>query len=201
MLWVLAKLNQLQIEVGRYSLSADDGGVSDANDHFSGDNHLWLLVSASRMLFLPLAGLAASPAVATGKAANDDLTDVFRLSSAEGDNRFNVSVNGINGVVEVPSGFYVGSTLAEALETRINQIMDASTGETVGGVTVRYSSDTNNFVLAGTTGNDSTIKVKGASRLGLDDVPLGWVQFLKFIILFKPLTQMVSDYLLPQLER
>ena len=112
--------------------------------------------------------------MATGKAANDDLTDVFRLSSAEGDNRFNVSVNGINGVVEVPSGFYVGSTLAEALETRINQIMDASTGETVGGVTVRYSSDTNNFVFTtGTTGNDSTIKVKGASRLGLDDVPLG----------------------------
>ena len=77
------------------------------------------------------------------------------------------SVNGINGVVEVPSGFYVGSTLAEALETRINQVMDAATGETVGGVTVRYSSDTNNFVFTtGTTGNRSTIKVKGASRLG-----------------------------------
>ena len=63
--------------------------------------------------------------------------------------------------------------LAEALETHINQIMDASTGETVGGVTVRYSSDTNNFVFTtGTTGNDSTIKVK-VICLGLDDVPLG----------------------------
>ena len=163
------------IEVGRYSLSADDGSVSDTNDHFSGDNHLMAVgISKSDAVFTAGRGLAASPAVATGKAANDDLTDVFRLSSAEGDNRFNVSVNGINGVVEVPSGFYVGSSLAEALETRINQVMDATTGETVGGVTVRYSSDTNNFVFTtGTTGNDSTIKVKGASRLGLDDVPLG----------------------------
>ena len=44
----------------------------------------------------------------------------------------------------------------------------------MGGVTVGYSSLSNNFVFtSGTTGNDSTIKVKGASRLGLDDVPLG----------------------------
>ena len=163
------------IQVGRYTLSTDDGSVSDTNDHFSGDNHL-MAVGASKAdaVFTAGRGLASTPAVAVGRAANDDLTDVFRLSSAEGDNRFNVSVNGINGVVEVPSGFYVGSTLAEALETRINQIMDSDTGETVGGVSVRYSSDSNSFTFTtGTTGNDSTIKVKGASRLGLDDVPLG----------------------------
>ena len=124
--------------------------------------------------FTPPKGLAASAASAVGASANDDLTEVFRLSSVDGDNRFNVSVNGINGVVEVPSGFYVGSTLAEALEKRINQIMDPNSGATVGGVTVRYSSDSNNFVFTtGTTGSDSTIKVKGAARLGLDEVPLG----------------------------
>ena len=163
------------IQVGRYTLSTEDGSVSDTNDHFSGDNHLMAVgVSKADAVFTAGRGLASTPAVAVGRAANDDLTDVFRLSSAEGDNRFNVSVNGINGVVEVPSGFYVGSTLAEALETRINQIMDADSGETVGGVTVRYSSDNNNFIFTtGTTGNESTIKVKGASRLGLDDVPLG----------------------------
>ena len=99
---------------------------------------------------------------------------MFRLSSTDGENIFNVSVNGINGVIEVPSGFYVGTTLAEALEKRINQISDPETGRTVGGVTVRYSSEANNFVFeTGTTGDDSTIKVKGSSRLGLDDVPLG----------------------------
>ena len=163
------------IAVGRYTLSTADGSVADATSLNTGDNHL-MGVGGSKQdtNFTEPRGLASSAAQAIGASANDDLTEVFRLSSIEGDNRFNVSVNGINGVVEVPSGFYVGSTLAEALEKRINQIMDPITGETVGGVTVSYSSASNNFVFtSGTTGNDSTIKVKGAARLGLDEVPLG----------------------------
>ena len=163
------------IAVGRYTLSTADGSVADATSLNTGDNHL-MGVGGSKAdtNFTEPRGLASSAAQAIGASANDDLTEVFRLSSIEGDNRFNVSVNGINGVVEVPSGFYVGSTLAEALEKRINQIMDPITGETVGGVTVSYSSTSNNFVFtSGTTGNDSTIKVKGAARLGLDEVPLG----------------------------
>ena len=64
-----------------------------------------------------------------------------------------MSVNGISGVIEIPTGFYVGSTLAEALQNRINQIQDPVTGDTVGGVTVKYNSDTNNFSFqTGTTG-------------------------------------------------
>ena len=56
------------IEVGRYSLSADDGSVSDANDHFSGDNHLMAVgISKSDAVFTAGRGLAASSAVATGK--------------------------------------------------------------------------------------------------------------------------------------
>ena len=83
-------------------------------------------------------------------------------------------MNGISGIIEVPATSYVGTTLAEALQTRINQIVDPATGDTIGGVTVAYSSETNSFTFAtGTTGTDSTIKVKGAARLGLDDVPLG----------------------------
>ncbi len=163
------------IAVGRYTLSTADGSVADSTSLNTGDNHL-MGVGGSKAdtNFTEPRGLASSAAQAIGASANDDLTEVFRLSSIEGDNRFNVSVNGINGVVEVPSGFYVGSTLAEALEKRINQIMDPITGETVGGVTVSYSSTSNNFVFtSGTTGNDSTIKVKGAARLGLDEVPLG----------------------------
>ena len=174
-LGVTADQSASNIAVGRYSLSTADGSVSDATSLNTGDNHL-MGVGGSKQdtTFTEPRGLASSAAQAVGASANDDLTEVFRLSSIEGDNRFNVSVNGINGVVEVPSGFYVGSTLAEALETRINQIMDPITGETVGGVTVSYSSVSNNFVFtSGTTGNDSTIKVKGAARLGLDDVPLG----------------------------
>ena len=163
------------IEVGRHTLSTTDGSVVTGSLAFSGDNHL-MGVGATKTDAVTTAGrgLASSAATATGAAAIDDLSEVFNLTSSSGDNIFNVSVNGINGVVEVPSGFYVGSTLAQALETRINQVMDSSTGETVGGVKVSYQSDTNNFIFTtGTTGDTSTIKVKGASRLGLAEVPLG----------------------------
>ena len=59
-------------------------------------------------------------------------------------------MNGINGVIEVPPGFYVGSTLAEALQEKINQISGPNTGETVGGVVVKYDPNANNFVTTGT---------------------------------------------------
>ena len=162
------------IAVGRYNLSTEDGSVIDTTDYFSGDNHLMSVGDNKTVTTEQGRGLASTPAIATGGKAREDLTEVFRLSTSDNENKFNVNVNGINGVIEVPSGFYVGTTLAEALEKRINQIEDPVTGKTVGGVSVRYSSDTNNFIFTtGTTGDQSTIKVKGASRLGLDDVPLG----------------------------
>ena len=163
------------IEVGRFSLSEEDGSIIDTTDHFSGDNHLMSVgVSKSDAIATAGRGLASSAALSIGDAANEDLTSVFRMTNTNGENVFNVSVNGISGVIEIPTGFYVGSTLAEALESRINQIQDPVTGDTVGGVTVRYDSTDNNFTFTtGTTGNTSTIKVKGAARFGLDDVPLG----------------------------
>ena len=163
------------IQVGRYALDPTTGDVANATEYFAGDNEL-MGVGATKTdaLFNGGTGLAASPAVAIGSAANEPLTEVFRLTNSNGENVFNVSVNGINGVITVPTGFYVGSTLAEALQTRINQIVDPNTGETVGGVTAKYNSDTNSFIFTtGTAGDDSTIKVKGTARLGLDDVPLG----------------------------
>ena len=163
------------ISVGRYSLSQVDGSIIDTTAHFSGDNHL-MAVGTSKNDAIAEAGrgLASTPAVSVGDAANEDLTSVFRLNNTGGENVFNVSVNGISGVIELPSGFYVGSTLAEALQSRINQIQDPETGDTVGGVTVRYDGTSNNFTFTtGTTGDQSTIKVKGAARLGLDDVALG----------------------------
>ena len=163
------------IVVGRYSLSEEDGSIIDATDHFSGDNHLMSVgVSKNDAIASAGTGLASTPAVSIGDAANEDLTSVFRMTNANGENVFNVSVNGISGVIEIPTGFYVGSTLAEALQSRINQIQDPVTGDTVGGVTVKYDSTSNNFTFTtGTTGNSSTIKVKGAARFGLDDVALG----------------------------
>ena len=163
------------IEVGRYLLSTSDGSVVDTTDHFSGNNDLMGVgLTKSDAVFTSGRGIAASPAQVVGAAAKEKLTEVFRLSSIGGENTFNVSVNGINGVIEVPPGFYVGSTLAEALQEKINQIADPNTGETVGGVVVKYDPNANNFTFTtGTTGDTSTIKVKGTTRLGLDDVPLG----------------------------
>ena len=162
-------------EGGRSLLSTSDGSVVDTTDHFSGNNDLMGVgLTNSDAVFTSGRGIAASPAQVVGAAAKEKLTEVFRLSSIGGENTFNVSVNGINGVIEVPPGFYVGSTLAEALQEKINQIADPNTGETVGGVVVKYDPNSNNFTFTtGTTGDTSTIKVKGTTRLGLDDVPLG----------------------------
>ena len=169
------------IQVGRYAISETTGArVAQAYDVDStvignGDNLLFGVGKTKNgFLFSAGTGLKATPARAVGASANEPLTNVFKLSTQTGDNIFNVSVNGISGIIEVPATSYVGTTLAEALQTRINQIVDPATGDTIGGVTVSYSSETNSFTFAtGTTGSDSTIKVKGAARLGLDDVPLG----------------------------
>ena len=169
------------IQIGRYTISSEDGSAiknindPDATILGAGDNQLMGVgATKSDFIFTSGRGLKAQPAIAIGASANEDLTNVFRLSAQTNENVFNVSVNGINGIIEVPAGSYVGSTLAEALEQRINQISDPVSGETIGGVSVRYSSDDNNLTFTtGTTGDTSTIKVKGIARLGLDDVPLG----------------------------
>ena len=169
------------IQIGRRSIGAD--GNIDTSETIDlnaqiiglGSNALFGFdANSDDFLFTGGRGLASQPAIATGRAAQSDLSEVFRLNSTNGENIFNVSVNGINGIIEMPAGNYVGSTLASALEQRINQISDPETGATIGGVTVRYSAEENNFVFTtGTTGDTSTIKVKGTARLGLAEVPLG----------------------------
>ncbi len=171
---VTAAQSASDISVGRYSLSTTDGSIIDSTDYFAGDNQL-LGIGATKTSTVKTEakGLAAQAAVATGAAATEDLSAVFRLGNTNNENVFNVSINGISGVIEVPTGFYVGSTLAEALQTRINQVENTS-GVVGGGVTVSYNSSSNAFTFTnGTTGSDSTIKVKGAARFGLDNVDLG----------------------------
>ena len=171
------------IQIGRRIISTDGGGAADQSEVIDldsriiggGDNALFGFGATKQdFAFQEGRGLAAAPAISIGRAAQGDLTEVFRLTSSNNENRFNVSVNGIAGIIDIPAGNYVGTTLAAALEERINQITSPLTGEAVGGVTVRFSAADNNFTFTtGTTGETSTIKVKGAARLGLDDVPLG----------------------------
>lgn len=169
------------IQIGRKTILS--GGNTDPSEAInldariigSGENALFGFgATRSDYVFEAGRGLASEPAIASGRAAQSDLTEVFRLTANNNENIFNVSVNGISGVIEIPAGNYVGTTLAAALEERVNQIADPDTGASVGGVTVRYSATTNSFSFTtGTTGDTSTIKVKGTARLGLDDVPLG----------------------------
>ena len=151
------------IQVGRYAISAATTGARvqqpydvDATVIGNGDNSLFGVgASKNGFLFTAGKGLKAILATAVGASANEPLTNVFKLSNQAGDNVFNVSVNGISGIIEVPATSYVGTTLAEALQTRINQIVDPTTGVAIGGVTVSYSSESNNFTFSsGTTGSD-----------------------------------------------
>jgi flagellar hook protein FlgE len=168
------------IQVGRFSINAENGSILDNSvDSGSrtlavGNSDLMGVGAAKSIFFQAGRGLQSGPAVATGASANEPLNEIFSMSDITGDTTFNISVNGVAGIIKVPPGNYVGGTLATALETRINQISDPTTGVAVGGVKVTYESATNNFAFTtGTTGDTSTIKVKGASRLGLDDVALG----------------------------
>ncbi|WP_292287487.1 flagellar hook-basal body complex protein [Marivita sp.] len=171
------------IQVGRYEIdpttkSARVGaGTIDLASRVlaSGENDLMGVGSSKSVSFAEGTGLQSLPARAVGAPATDPLNSnpVF-LNPANKETTFNVSVDGINAVIDIPGGNYIGSSLAERLQERINQMQDPITGNTIGGVTVRYQPDDNNFVFTtGTTGDESTIRVRGPAKLGLDDVPLG----------------------------
>ena len=100
--------NASNIQVGRYSISATDGSVVNASFDTAtrymgvGDNGL-MGVGASKndTIFETARGLASQPARATGAPATEPLNEIFNLSSAGNANVFNVSVNGISGIIEV----------------------------------------------------------------------------------------------------
>jgi len=170
------------IQVGRYEIDETgqaikiDGTIDLASRVLAdGGNNVMGVGLGMNVSFIAGTGLKSQAAEAVGAPANDPLnSEPIFLNSANNETTFNVSVNGVNAVIDVPGGNYIGSTLAELLQNRINQMRDPDTGQTIGGVTVRYRPDENNFIFTtGTTGAESTIRVKGPAKLGLDDVPLG----------------------------
>ena len=171
------------IQVGRYEIDPttkaariQPGAVDLASRVLAqGENDLMGVGGSKNVAFAAGTGLQSLPARTIGAPATDPLnSNPIFLNPANRETTFNVSVNGINAVIDIPGGNYIGSTLAERLQERINQMQDPVTGKTIGGVTVRYQPDDNNFVFTtGTTGSDSTIRVRGPAKLGLDDVPLG----------------------------
>ncbi|MDA9649454.1 flagellar hook-basal body complex protein [Alphaproteobacteria bacterium] len=162
------------IEIGR--LAIVDGVATLSNAGIGGTSAL-LGINATTAITTVTAdtsgkGLQSSAAVLSGKTSNEDLSEDFFLSDAAEETIFVVNVNDITAAIQVPEGVYNGTSLATALESRINQMED-SAGNTVNGVAVTYSTVDNAFTFTtGTTGLNSKIFVSASSRMGLNDLEL-----------------------------
>lgn len=168
------------IAVGRYNLT--NVGAVDPTDDASyafnkigkGTNTIMGFPRDGVEGFTGPTGLVSRPAVSEGDEGLMDMTKAFTVTSLANENKFTVVCNGVSALITVPEGNYKGSTLAKALETRINQMVNPVSGESVGGVTVVYDSVKNNFTFTtATAGEGSLFSIKGALRFGLSDVPLG----------------------------
>jgi flagellar hook protein FlgE len=179
-LGVEANQTASSVSVGRYKLTNLGGvdPVDDAKYAFNkignGQNQILGFPREGIVGFTAATGLASKPAVASGIEGLIDMNNAFSITSLGGENSFNVVVDGVSSFINVPEGNYTGTTLAIALENRINQMQHPVTGTPIGGVDVVYNSTNNNLSFTtGSTGDKSTIKIDGAQRFGLKDVPLG----------------------------
>ncbi len=162
------------IEIGRLAIV---DGVATASSAGIGGTSALLGINATNNITTVTAdtsgkGLQSEAAVLNGKTSNEDLSEDFFLSDAAEETIFVVNVNDITAAIKVPEGVYNGTSLATALQSRINQMEDSS-GNTVNGVTVVYNTTSNSFTFTtGTTGLRSKIFVSASSRMGLDDLEL-----------------------------
>ena len=162
------------IEIGRLAIV---DGVATASTAGTGGTSALLGINATTAISTVTAdtsgkGLKSSAAVLNGKQSNEDLSEDFFLSDAAEETIFVVNVNDITAAIQVPEGVYNGTSLATALQSRINQMEDSS-GNTVNGVSVSYDTVGNSFSFTtGTTGLNSKIFVSGSSRMGLNDLEL-----------------------------
>ncbi len=162
------------IEIGRLAIV---DGVATASATGTGGTSALLGINATNAITTVTAdtagkGLQSEPAVLNGKTSNEDLSEDFFLSDAAEETIFVVNVNDITAAIKVPEGVYNGTSLATALQSRINQMEDLA-GNTVNGVTVVYNTTSNSFTFTtGTTGLNSKIFVSASARMGLDDLEL-----------------------------
>ncbi|MCP4881713.1 MAG: flagellar hook-basal body complex protein, partial [Gammaproteobacteria bacterium] len=111
-------------------------------------------------------GLPSTAGTATSSKAGIDITGTFAVTS--NDNVVNVTIDGIDGRVVVPSGSYTGHTFAAAMEERINLIQHADNRE-VNNVNVVFNADDQSFTItSGTVGTESSVNINGHSNWGFD---------------------------------
>ena len=132
------------------------------------DNHLLGIgdTYATEYLSSQGAGLPSTAGTATGSKAGVDITGTFAVTT--NDNIVNVTIDGIDGRVEVPAGSYTGHTFAAAMEERINLIQHAD-GREVNGVNVVFNAEAQTFTItSGTVGTESSVNINGHSNWGFD---------------------------------
>ncbi|MDA9673707.1 flagellar hook-basal body complex protein [Paracoccaceae bacterium] len=172
--------NASSVAVGRYKLTLA-GGVDgtdkadyEANKIGKGGNQIMGFPRAGVEGYRPPSGLVSKPAVVVGLEGLMDMTQPFTITSLANENVFNVVVGGVSASIVIPEGNYKGDTLATALEERINSMKNPISGQSVGGVDVKYDAIANNLTFTtATTGEGNTLAISAALKFGLKDIPLG----------------------------
>ena len=145
-------------------------GIPDGNGNMTGGASDLLGIGASYATeYVESAGtgLPSSAGYAVGSKAGIDITGTFGVTS--NDNVVNVTIDGIDGAVEIPTGSYTGHTFAAALQERINLIEHAD-GREVNNVTVSFDAANQAFTItSGTVGTESSVNINGHSNWGFDD--------------------------------
>ncbi len=172
--------NASSVAVGRYNLTltgtrdATDTADFEANKIGKGANQIMGFPREGIEGYRPPTGLVSKPAVVVGLEGLMDMTQPFTVTTLANENIFNVVVGGVSASIAIPEGNYKGDTLAVALEERINSMKNPISGQSVGGVDVKYDAVANNLTFTtATTGEGNTLAVNGALKFGLKDIPLG----------------------------
>ena len=113
-------------------------------------------------------GLESIPAVSVSGQPARNISGSFLVT--EQDNKVSVSIDGVSGLIVLPTGPYTGETFARELERRINLIEDEF-GRKVSGVSVRYDVTTERFTFtSGTASDNSFVSINGHPNWGLANV-------------------------------
>ena len=146
-------------------------GNTEESPYQGGTNFLLGIGSGLATQTVSGKGLASTSATVTGNRAIVPLNQTFVLNESLGENVMTFTVDGIVGTITLPIRAYTGETFAAAIQERVNQIEDPSTGRTVSGVTVKFDPDNNRLIFtSGTSGSDSQINVVGHPNFGLRNV-------------------------------
>jgi flagellar hook-basal body protein len=131
------------------------------------------LADSPKLTVLPstteaLRGKDSEPAVMRGDIMTINTTKSVQVTSSNKD--FFVSVDGFPAKIELPfpTTYTNIEAFANALEEKINTIVDIETGRKVSGVTVAFDAKTKQVSFTtGTTGNNAAIQVTGSADWGL----------------------------------